>query len=163
MYQTPSRSEAGRTGGFFFMAILSEADAKTLKYSCCLVLKATIAADLCRQQRQGSICVLALWCVVRDASEPTVVGSNWQFLKEANANRVITHRRQFLAELVVATIVADGTEGNLALLCFTLCLAYFGSEPTGAGSGATRGLLCHRAGSSAHRGLALCCSVSHLE
>ena len=44
-------------------------------------------------------------------------------LKEANANRVMSHRRQFLAELVVATIVADGTEGNLALLCFTLCLA----------------------------------------
>ena len=50
------------------------------------VLKATIAADLCRQQRQGSICVLALWCVVRDASEPTAVGSNWQFpLKPAGA------------------------------------------------------------------------------
>ena len=33
-------------------------------------------------------------------------------VKEANANCVIGHRRQFLAELVVATIVADGAEGN---------------------------------------------------
>ena len=33
-------------------------------------------------------------------------------LKEANANCVMGHRRQFLAELVVATIVADGAEGN---------------------------------------------------
>ena len=33
-------------------------------------------------------------------------------LKEANANRVTGHRRQFLAELVVATIVADGAEGK---------------------------------------------------
>ena len=54
----------------------------------------------------------------------------------------MSHRRQFLAELVVATIVADGTEGNLALLCFTLCLAYFGSEPTGVGYRYTRRLLC---------------------
>ena len=33
-------------------------------------------------------------------------------IKEANANCVTGHRRQFLAELVVATIVADGAEGN---------------------------------------------------
>ena len=31
-------------------------------------------------------------------------------VKEANANCVMSHRRQFLAELVVATIVADGAE-----------------------------------------------------
>ena len=35
-----------------------------------------------------------------------------QHVKEANANCVMGHRRQFLAELVVATIVADGAEGN---------------------------------------------------
>ena len=33
-------------------------------------------------------------------------------VKEANANCVMGHRRQFLAELVVATIVADGAEGK---------------------------------------------------
>ena len=35
-----------------------------------------------------------------------------KIIKEANANCVMGHRRQFLAELVVATIVADGAEGN---------------------------------------------------
>ena len=59
-------------------------------------------------------------------------------LKEANANCVMGHRRQFLAELVVATIVADGAEGKTCCSGFTLCRASFGSEPTGVGSRLTR-------------------------